>query len=367
MRLGLFMMPLHDPERDYQSVLKDDREAILHAEALGYDEAWVGEHYACKTEPIPDPLQFMATLIPVTKRIKFGTAVINMPQHHPAQVAGNVAQFDHLAEGRFIMGVGPGGLGSDFELFQTFDKDRSAMMAEAVDMVHRIWASDPPYRIHGKFWNIVVDEQVQAKLGIGPMLKPYQKPHPELAMSVMSPNSGTARFAGSKGWGMISANFTPAAHVKTHWSAYAEGAAKAGLRPDRTRWRVARSIVIADSDAQAKDYLANEKCSPAWYYSYLRDNLGTYNLLNIFKPDPSMPDSALTWQKCLEMMLISGSPKRVLDQLVALVDDLGYFGTLLLTQKDWDDKSLHKRSMQLLAEEVMPKLSAYAEGRQAAE
>jgi alkanesulfonate monooxygenase SsuD/methylene tetrahydromethanopterin reductase-like flavin-dependent oxidoreductase (luciferase family) len=199
------------------------------------------------------------------------------------------------------------------------------------------------------------------------MLKPYQKPHPELAMSVMSPNSGTARFAGSKGWGMISANFTPATHVKTHWSAYAEGASKAGLRPDRTKWRVARSIVIADSDAEAKDYLANEKCSPAWYYSYLRDNLGTYNLLNIFKPDPSMPDSALTWQKCLEMMLISGSPKRVLDQLVALVDDLGYFGTLLLTQKDWDDKSLHKRSMQLLAEQVMPKLSAYAEGQQAAE
>lgn len=367
MRLGLFMMPLHDPTRDYQAVLRDDREAIIHAEALGFDEAWVGEHYACKTEPIPDPLQFMATLIPVTKRIKFGTAVINMPQHHPAQVAGNVAQFDHLAEGRFIMGVGPGGLGSDFELFQTFDKDRSAMMAEAVDMVHKIWASDPPYRIHGKFWDIVVDEQVQEKLGIGPMLKPYQKPYPELAMSVMSPNSGTARFAGSKGWGMISANFTPTANVKTHWKAYAEGAAKAGLTPDRTKWRVARSIVVTDSDAEAQDYLANESCSPAWYYSYLRDNLGTYNLLGIFKADQSMPDAELTWQKCLELMLISGSPKRVLDQLVALVDELGYFGTLLLTQKDWDDKDLHKKSMKLLAEEVMPKLSAYAEDRQAAE
>src|SRR5579875_1201603 len=131
MQLGLFMMPLHDPSRDYSAVLREDREAVLLAEQLGFAEAWVGEHYAAATEPITDPLQFMATLIPETKSIKFGTGVLNLPQHHPAQVAGNVALFDHLSDGRYIMGVGPGGLGSDFELFQTFDKNRSEMMVEA--------------------------------------------------------------------------------------------------------------------------------------------------------------------------------------------------------------------------------------------
>jgi alkanesulfonate monooxygenase SsuD/methylene tetrahydromethanopterin reductase-like flavin-dependent oxidoreductase (luciferase family) len=59
MKLGLFMMPLHDPQRDYTQVLQEDREAILLAEKLGYEEAWVGEHYSARTEPIPDPLQFM--------------------------------------------------------------------------------------------------------------------------------------------------------------------------------------------------------------------------------------------------------------------------------------------------------------------
>src|SRR6476660_1798633 len=66
MKLGLFMMPLHDPAGDYMKILQQDREAILLAEKLGYAEAWVGEHYSAATEPIPDPLQFMATLIPVT-------------------------------------------------------------------------------------------------------------------------------------------------------------------------------------------------------------------------------------------------------------------------------------------------------------
>jgi alkanesulfonate monooxygenase SsuD/methylene tetrahydromethanopterin reductase-like flavin-dependent oxidoreductase (luciferase family) len=367
MRLGLFMMPLHDPNRDYLTVLKEDRDAILLAESLGYDEAWVGEHYSCKTEPIPDPLQFMATLAPLTKRIIFATGVLNLPQHNPAQIAGDVAQFDHLVEGRYVMGVGPGGLGSDFELFQTFEKNRSEMMIESVEMIHKIWTSDPPYRIHGKYWDIVVDKQMQPRLGVGPMLKPYQRPYPPLAVSAMSPSSGTARLAGERGWGMVSANFMPVVHAKSHWAVYSEGAAAAGRRADRASWRLARSIVCTETDAEARDYLANDACSPGWYYSYLRDNLATYNLLKIFKPTESMPDSELTTQRCIELMVISGSPSTVLDQLVAVVDEVGYFGTLLVTQKDWDNAALHKKSLRLVAEQVMPKLRQHVEGLQAAE
>jgi len=195
MKLGLFMMPLHDPKRNYTEVPQQDREAILLAEALGYDEAWVGEHYSAATEPIPDPLQFMATLIPVTKSIKFGTSVLNLPQHHPAVVAGNCAMFDHLSAGRFIMGIGPGGLGSDFELFKVMDKNRSEMMVEAIETIHKIWRSDPPYRIPGKYWDITIDSAYQPRLGIGPMLKPFQKPYPPLAVSAMSPSSPRRRAA----------------------------------------------------------------------------------------------------------------------------------------------------------------------------
>jgi hypothetical protein len=66
-------------------------------------------------------------------------------------------------------------------------------------------------------------------------------------------------------------------------------------------------------------------------------------------------------------MVIHGSPKRVLDQLVALMDQVGYFGTLLLTHKDWDQPALHKRSMTLLAEEVMPRFRQHAEARKASD
>ena len=368
MKLGLFMMPLHDPKRDYMQVLKEDREAILLAERLGFDEAWVGEHYSAATEPIPDPLQFMATLIPVTTRIKFGTSVLNLPQHHPAVVAGNCAMFDHLSGGRFIMGIGPGGLGSDFELFQTMDKNRSEMMLEAIETIHEIWASDPPYRIEGRYWSIVIDGSCQLRLGIGPMLKPYQKPFPPLAASAMSPVSQTARLAGERGWGLISANFMPVCHAKAQWQQYCEGAAATGRRPDRADWRLARSILVTESDAEAADYLAAlEKCSVGWYYSYLRDNLATFKLLKIFKPSESIPDDEVTVRNCIDWMVMHGSPQTVLDRLVALLDEVGPFGTLLLTHKDWDRAELHKHSMTLLAEKVMPRLRQHIGSRKAAE
>jgi alkanesulfonate monooxygenase SsuD/methylene tetrahydromethanopterin reductase-like flavin-dependent oxidoreductase (luciferase family) len=196
MDLGLFMMPLHDARRNYTATLEQDRQAIIYADQLGYQEAWVGEHYTCASEPVANPLQFFATLIHATKQIKFATAVIALPQHHPAMVAGDVAQFDHLSKGRFIMGVGPGGLTSDFELFKTTDLNRAAMTTEAIEIIKKIWTSDPPYHIKGKFWEIDIEKNVFPSLGFGPMLKPYQNGGPPVAISVMSPASSSARQAG---------------------------------------------------------------------------------------------------------------------------------------------------------------------------
>ncbi len=54
---------------------------------------------------------------------------------------------DHVLEGRFIVGVSQGGLMSDAEVFGNLDKDRTAMFVEAIDMVLKIWESEPPYNL----------------------------------------------------------------------------------------------------------------------------------------------------------------------------------------------------------------------------
>jgi alkanesulfonate monooxygenase SsuD/methylene tetrahydromethanopterin reductase-like flavin-dependent oxidoreductase (luciferase family) len=153
---------------------------------------------------------FLAGLVPQTKNIMLGTAVINLPNHHPAIVAAEAAQFDHMSKGRFMLGVGPGGLVSDFELFKRTDHAaRNRMVAEAMTMVETIWSQDPPYRLNGEFWNIEITDAIMPELGVGFMPKPYQQPRPPIMISLASPSSPSAKTAAERGWGIISANIIP--------------------------------------------------------------------------------------------------------------------------------------------------------------
>ena len=66
-------------------------------------------------------------------------------------------------------------------------------------------------------------------------------------------------------------------------------------------------------------------------------------------------------------MTTAGSPDSVLDQLVAFHEEVGDFGTLVSVAHDWDDAERWKRSMRLLAEEVMPRFNQHCAALQAAE
>ena len=113
MKLSYFMMPLHPLGRDYVQTLQEDREAILLADDLGFEEAFIGEHITDHAETITSCLSFIASLAYDVKRIKLGSGTLNLPNSHPAAVAAHVAMVDHMCAGRFLMGISPGGLRSD--------------------------------------------------------------------------------------------------------------------------------------------------------------------------------------------------------------------------------------------------------------
>ncbi|MCP5025384.1 MAG: LLM class flavin-dependent oxidoreductase [Actinomycetia bacterium] len=94
MRLGQFFMPLHRPEKRWAQALTEDREAIIAAHRAGYEEVWIGEHFTTRVEAVPSPLVFLATLIPETPGMLYGTGVINLGHRHPMVVAGETALFD---------------------------------------------------------------------------------------------------------------------------------------------------------------------------------------------------------------------------------------------------------------------------------
>ena len=131
--------------------LAEDTEKALLMEELGFDELFIGEHFSAVTEPYPAPLMFAASLLPRTERLVFGTGVINAPLRHPALIAAEAAQFDHLSKGRFILGIGTGSTPTDNEMLgiSADPRERGKMLLDSIEMIERIWASDPPYDLRG--------------------------------------------------------------------------------------------------------------------------------------------------------------------------------------------------------------------------
>ncbi len=362
MRLGMFMMPVHPANRPLSSTCDEDTEKAILADQLGFEEVWLGEHFSASTEPFASPMMFFANLLARTKSIKFGTAVINLPNHHPAIVAAETAQFDHMSKGRFLMGIGPGGLVSDFELFKNPDVHaRNRMVVEAVDFIERIWSQDPPYELHGEFWDISLKSGINERLGIGYMPKPYQKPRPPLFISLASPNSSSAKTAAQRGWGMLSANIIPTYSVATHWKVYREACEAAGIPARGENWRVARNIMVASSDAEAEDRVFAQTGSNTYFFTYMREVLNSVGMLILLKPQADMPDDEATVEAITKECVIHGSPRTVLDKLVAFRDTVGPFGGLLMTGLDWSGKNREweRESMRLLAQTIVPGLHAH--------
>jgi alkanesulfonate monooxygenase SsuD/methylene tetrahydromethanopterin reductase-like flavin-dependent oxidoreductase (luciferase family) len=79
--------------------------------------------------------------------------------------------------------------------------------------------------------------------------------------------------------------------------------------------------------------------------------------LFVFKTHNEQLDDEIT-DDILDQLVICGSVNKVVDNLLALRQEAGDFGEIVYAGMDWADPGLAKRSIQLMAEEVMPRVNA---------
>jgi alkanesulfonate monooxygenase SsuD/methylene tetrahydromethanopterin reductase-like flavin-dependent oxidoreductase (luciferase family) len=357
LKVGMFAMPVHPPEKDFRALLDENIEKVVLADQLGFTEYYMGEHHTSHLERIGNPLIFFAAVADKTKNIRLGSGVINLPQQHPAAVASNVALLDQITNGRFILGVGPGSLVTDIEAFGSVPPEvRGRMVFESIDMITKIWTTKPPYELKGEFWNIALKDKLMPEYGVGDVPMPKQTPHPPIAMTMVAPKSYSARVAGRNNWIPISASFINRRFLKSHWESYVEGCDDVGRKPDPSTWRICRCVLVTDSESEAKEYLADPSSSINYHYRFFREiAIAGRGSLGLLKPDLDKADEATTQKEIVDAQVIAGTPKSVVDQLHALRKEVGDFGTLVMTSFDWDRPGMWKRSMELLANEVAPR------------
>ena len=75
-KLGMFVMPIHDPEKPLRQCIDEDLELAVKCDELGFDEFWVGEHHSSTIENIVMPEIFIASALAMTSTIRLGAAPV---------------------------------------------------------------------------------------------------------------------------------------------------------------------------------------------------------------------------------------------------------------------------------------------------
>jgi len=358
MELGFFTMPLHPPGANHADTLEADLKQLIYLDELGYSEAWIGEHYTAEWENIPAPDLLIAQALGVTSQIRLGTGVTCMPNHNPFYIAHRIAQLDQMSRGRLNWGVGSGGFPGDLHVngFDPRTGDNREMTRQAVELVLQLWKDPKPGNYKSEWWDFNIPEP-EDDIALRVHLKPYQDPHPPIGVAGVSPKSETLMMAGERGWLPMSINFVPEQMLVSHWSAVEEGASRVGKMADRSNWRIAREVIVADSSAEARKQALEGTLARDMEGYFLR-LLPRSKMMGLLKIDPNMPDSDVTVEYLVDNIFIVGSPEEVTEKLLSLEESVGGFGTLMAMGHEWEPEGFWKESMGLLKQEVMPKVEA---------
>ncbi|MBM4257758.1 MAG: LLM class F420-dependent oxidoreductase [Deltaproteobacteria bacterium] len=99
-----------------------------------------------------DPFIELAAAAAVTERLKIGTSVCLMTEHHPIALAKTVANLDRLSRGRFLFGIGAGWNVEEMANHGVEFKDRWKVARERVLAMRAIW-TNAEAEFHGQFVN----------------------------------------------------------------------------------------------------------------------------------------------------------------------------------------------------------------------
>ena len=357
MQFGLFMMPLHPPHRTFGESYQRDVDQIVLADRLGFREAFVGEHFTERWENAPAPDLLIAQALALTKTIKLGTGVTLLALHNPVYLAHRLAMLDHMAQGRFQWGIGGGAIPTDVALLGLDPATLRARSAEVLEVVLALWASEGRFTFHGKFFDVDTPDFDPVK-DRGYYMKPFQRPHPPIAVAASTPDSSSMRMAGERGWIPMTSSLLSRTYLQDHWKLVEDGAAKGGRKPNRSEWRIARDILVGPTPAIARER-ARIVLGRNYEVHQRPNRLGSIQMTTT-KLDPSLPDDAVTVDYLMDNVWIVGDASEVADKLHQLYGESGGFGTLLSITTDADDASWDHESLRLLIEDVGPRVSRLA-------
>lgn len=341
---------LYDPERG-RDLYRDYLDTLAFADQLGFDGVCVNEHHQTAYGLMPSPNLIAAALTQRTSRCRIAVVGNALPMYDPPlRVAEEFAMLDAMSGGRLIAGMVMGG-GPEYFAYQLEPTQARERFREALDLIVAAWTRPGPFLWDGKhyFYRYV-----------NPWPRPLQQPHPPIWIPGIG-SAETIEFVAQRRYAYLGVPYFHLDVFRRVFAQFREACAKTGYeaKPEQMGWGV--PIYVAETDRQAR-----EEFEPhLWYF--------VRNLLKGIRHSPpgyTSPKSALailqnqkhflaaqeTWDAVESGgFVLVGSPETVRQKLERWQKELGVGVVLTGCQLGSLPHPLARKSMELLAKEVLPK------------
>jgi 3,6-diketocamphane 1,6-monooxygenase len=355
---GLIHIPYMQLHRTSRDTFDWAYDCAVAADQAGFTEMMVAEHATQAWECIPNPELIIAACARDTERIKFAPMAHLLPYHEPATLAIMVGWLSQILEGRYFLGIGGGAYPYD-AILRGLPEDMSEnhpRVRESMEIMEKVWAREP-FHYEGKFWRGGFPEEAPAEKEGDEQhkIKDYSPwgGKIDIAVTGLSVNSPSMRFAGERGWMPVSI-FSGSSILKTHWETYEKAALANGHTPDRSRYHVSQTVFVADTDEEAKRGAMQGGIGYCFEH-YLWPIWERFGLLDGFIADKGAQKSDVDLEWICDNVWIVGSPETCVNKLNELFEFTGGWGTLQVESHDYmDDPKPWMESLERIAKEVAP-------------
>jgi alkanesulfonate monooxygenase SsuD/methylene tetrahydromethanopterin reductase-like flavin-dependent oxidoreductase (luciferase family) len=340
---------LYDPLKG-RDLYREYLATLAHADELGFDGVCVNEHHQNAYGLMPSPNLMAAALTQTTKRCKIAVIGNALPMYNPPlRVAEEFAMLDVMSGGRLVAGMVIGG-GPEYYSYQINPTHAREKFREALDLIIKAWTTPGPFLWKSKHYFFRY---------VNPWPRPLQQPHPPIWI----PGAGsleTIDFVAQRRYAYMGIPYFHIDVFKRVFEQFREACRKAGYEaaPEQMGWGV--PIYVAETDRQAR-----EEFEPHfWYFvKNLMKNLtlappgytSARSALAILRNRVKFLPEQKTWDDVERgVFAIVGSPATVRQKLAQYQKEVGAGVVLTGCQTGALPHELARKSMELLAREVLP-------------
>lgn len=356
LRFGTYTEFQSRPNGDHHQTIWDHIEVGVQADQLGFEVFTCLEHDWFEQFAImPDPLQLFALLSQRTRSIRFRALCHTLTLHNPMVLAGQIALADNLLDGRLDIGLGRGHAWLMEHANVVLDESVERY-PEAVDILLEAWKGER-FSYEGKHYT-VRDLQVVPRV--------VQTPHPPIWQ--VGTSSKWVERAVRNGWGLALGGPAPNIAFEEPIRKYHEACEGLGVASNLAYIKA----VNLDEDHDRAVEQGRETLTNFIHYnvsptdSLDRSPEGKQRLIDaryeFYAADDFVNTRGLSYEQLLELEIVyAGSPARVAEQLVDLLDRFRFDEFLLIASYGGNARWEAMKTQELFAKQVAPRMREAAE------